>query len=155
MREWKKISHTYSGPISSLTFAAAPKMNFISRWWIFNRKSLSTTLKFTSLQFFPWSLSLLLNSLTPYYSTQYFRGMAAYNTHSKYSRLRCLLPVKGLVFCFYFGRSGSILQFRKNIIKVGSKSWLLTCSCNITLSFCFEERELNFCNGYLSLLDFC
>ena len=40
----------------------------------------------------------------------------------KYSRLRCLLPVKGLVFCFYLGWSGSILQFRQNIIKVGSKS---------------------------------
>ena len=51
----------------------------------------------------------------------------------KYSRLRCLL-VKGLVICFYFGWSGSILHFRQNIIKVGSKSWLLTCSSNITLS---------------------
>ena len=30
----------------------------------------------------------------------------------KYSRLRCLLHVKGLVFCFYLGWSGSILQFR-------------------------------------------
>ena len=45
--------------------------------------------------------------------------------NQKYSRLRCLLHVKGLVFCFYFGWSGSILQFRQNIIKVGSKSWLL------------------------------
>jgi hypothetical protein len=43
----------------------------------------------------------------------------------KSSRLRCLLRVKGLVICFYFGWSGSILQFRQNIIKVGSKSWLL------------------------------
>ena len=31
----------------------------------------------------------------------------------KYSRLRCLLHVKGLVICFYFGWSGSILQFRQ------------------------------------------
>ena len=45
----------------------------------------------------------------------------------KYSRLRCLLNVKGLVFCFYLGWSGSILQFR-NMIKVGSKSWLLWSS---------------------------
>ena len=52
----------------------------------------------------------------------------------KYRRLRCLLCVKGLVICFYLGWSGSILQFKQNIIKVGSKSWLLTCSSNITLS---------------------
>ena len=52
----------------------------------------------------------------------------------KYSRLRCLLRVKGLVICFYLGWSGSTLQFRQNITKVGSKSWLLTCSSNITLS---------------------
>ena len=32
----------------------------------------------------------------------------------KYSRLRCLLHVKGLVICFYLGWSGSILQFRRN-----------------------------------------
>ena len=49
----------------------------------------------------------------------------------KYSRLRCLLRVKSLVICFYLG---SIFQFRQYIIKVGSKSWLLTCSSNITLS---------------------
>ena len=44
----------------------------------------------------------------------------------KYNRLRCLLLVKGLVICFYLGWCGSILQFRQNMIKVGSKSWLLT-----------------------------
>ena len=43
----------------------------------------------------------------------------------KYSRLRCFLLAKGLVICFYLGWSGSILQFRQNIKKVGSKSWLL------------------------------
>ena len=52
----------------------------------------------------------------------------------KYSRLRCLLRVKGLVIFYYLGWSGSILQFRQNIIKIRSKSWLLTCSSNITLS---------------------
>ena len=77
----------------------------------------------------------------------------------KYSRLRCLLRVKSLVFCFYLGWSGSILQFRQNIIKVGSKSWLLTCSSNIILSLpsytgSALKRELNFCNCYLSLLYF-
>ena len=57
-----------------------------------------------------------------------------YTCCQKYSRLRCLLRVKGLVICFYLGWSGSVLQFRRNMIKVGSKSWLPTCSSNITLS---------------------
>ena len=48
----------------------------------------------------------------------------------KYSRLRCLLHVKALVICFYLGWFGSILQFRQNIIKVGSKSQVLTRSSN-------------------------
>ena len=47
---------------------------------------------------------------------------------------------------FYLGWSGSILQFRQNIIKVGPKSWLLTCSSKITLSIPSLKRELNFCN---------
>ena len=55
--------------------------------------------------------------------------------------------------------SGSILQFRQNITKVGSKSWLLTCSSNITLRLLSYtgsalKRELYFCNSYLSLLYF-
>ena len=40
----------------------------------------------------------------------------------KYSRLRCLLCVKGLVIGFYLGWSGSTLLITKHIIKVGSKS---------------------------------
>ena len=63
---------------------------------------------------------------------------------------------KMLVMCqrfgdfFLFGWSGSILQFRQNIIKVVSKS----CSSNTTLSLpsytgSALKRELNFCNGYL------
>ena len=43
------------------------------------------------------------------------------NQVQKYSSLRCLLRVKGLVICFYLGWSGSNLQFRQDIIKVGSK----------------------------------
>ena len=39
----------------------------------------------------------------------------------KYSRLRCLLRVKGLMICFYLGWSGSILQFRQNIIQIFNK----------------------------------
>ena len=73
----------------------------------------------------------------------------------KYSRPRCLLLVKGLVICFYLGWSGSTLPIRTNIIKVGSNSWLLICSSNITLSLPSYigsdwQRELNFHNGYLS-----
>ena len=78
----------------------------------------------------------------------------------KYSRPRCLLRVKGLVICFYLGWFGSILQFRQKIIKVGSKSWLLACSSNITLSLPISyvlwlEERAKFLNGYLSLLCFC
>ena len=40
----------------------------------------------------------------------------------KYSRLRCLLRVKGLVICFYLGWFGSALLITKHIIKIGSKS---------------------------------
>ena len=59
----------------------------------------------------------------------------------------------------YLGWSGSILQLRLNIIKVGSKSCLLTCSSNITLSLpsytgSALKRKLDFCNSYLSLLYF-
>ena len=39
----------------------------------------------------------------------------------KYSRLRCLLRVKGLVICFHLGWSGSTLLITKHIIKVGSQ----------------------------------
>ena len=50
----------------------------------------------------------------------------------------------------------SLLWFRQNVIKVGSKSWLLTCSSNITLRLpsytgSALKRELHFCNSYLSL----
>ena len=56
----------------------------------------------------------------------------AYN--QKYSRLRYLLLVKGLVIYFHLGWSGNILQIKTNVIKVGSNSWLFTCSSDITLS---------------------
>ena len=100
-------------------------------------------------------------------------GRSLANTHSnqnqimsiliysqEYSRLRCLLILKVLVICFYLGWSGSTLPIRTNIIKVGSKLWLLTCSSDITLSLPSYigsdwERELNFYKGYLSLLYFC
>ena len=58
--------------------------------------------------------------------------------------------------CYYLGWSGSILQFRQNIKKVGLKSWLLTCSSIITLSLpsytgSALKRELYFRNDYINL----
>ena len=60
---------------------------------------------------------------------------------------------------FLFGLVWQYSSIQKNIIKVGAKSWMLTCSYHITLSLPFytdpdSKRELNFCNGYLSLLYF-
>ena len=49
----------------------------------------------------------------------------------KYRRLRCLLCVKVLVIGFYLGWSDHTNSSnQKNIMKVGSKSLLLTCSNN-------------------------
>ena len=61
---------------------------------------------------------------------------------------------------FLFGLVWPYSSNQKNIMKVGSKSLLLTCISNITLSLpsyigSALKRELNFCNGYLSLLYFC
>ena len=60
---------------------------------------------------------------------------------------------------FLFGLVWQYSSIQKNIMKVGSKPRLLTCISNITLSlpslyFSESKRELNFCNGYLSLLYF-
>ena len=52
-----------------------------------------------------------------------------------------MLRVNGLAIYFYLGWSGSILQFRQNIIKVGSKSWLLTCN---TVEIILEQRYFAF-----------
>ena len=62
---------------------------------------------------------------------------------TKIQQTKMLVTCQRFGICFYLGWSGSILQLRQNMIKVGSKSWLLTCSSNIILSlpsFCFEER---------------
>ena len=61
---------------------------------------------------------------------------------------------------FLFGLVWQYSLIQKNIMKVGSKPRLLTSFSNITLSlpslyFSESKRELNFCNGYLSLLYFC
>ena len=77
-----------------------------------------------------------------------------YGWLQKYSRLRRLLFLNSLVICFYLCWSGSTLPIWTNIIKVGSKSQLLTCSSNITLSLtsCIGsdwQRELNFITAIL------
>jgi hypothetical protein len=71
-----------------------------------------------------------------------------------------------LVTCQRFGDLflfGLVWQYSsvqtKNIIKVGSKSWLLTCSSIITLSLLSYtgsalKRELNFVTAILNLLFF-
>ena len=90
-------------------------------------------------------------------------------TRTIYSNIEGLEPkiqqTKMLVTCQRFGDwfllwlVWQYSSIQKNIIKVGAKSWMLTCSCHITLSLPFytdpdSKRELNFCNGYLSLLYF-
>ena len=48
-------------------------------------------------------------------------GTKAITWYQKYSKLRYLLLVKGLVVCFYLGWSGSILQIRMDNNKVRFK----------------------------------
>ena len=60
---------------------------------------------------------------------------------------------------FLFGLVWQYSLIQKNIMKVDSKPRLLICISNITLSILLYtcsalKRELNFCNGYLSLLYF-
>ena len=79
---------------------------------------------------------------------------------AKIQQTKMLVMCQRFGVCFHLGWSGSILQFKQNMIKVGSKSWLLTCSSNITLSLpsytgSALKREINFGNGYFSLLYFC
>ena len=87
-------------------------------------------------------------------------------TMHKDTKIPKIQQAKTLVTCqrfgelFLFGLVWQYSSIQKNIIKVGSKSWILTCSCHIILSLPFytypaSKRELNFCNRYLSLLYFC
>ena len=79
-------------------------------------------------------------------STLYYQLLKVVLAHSewnswtqKYSRLRCLLCTC-LVICLYLG---SIQQISTNRIKVGWKSWLITCSSNISLSlWSYEGRKV-------------
>ena len=78
---------------------------------------------FGALKYFPsYSAAMQIYLSTKKWTIGYFPVQFHKVSMQKYSRLRCLLRVKGLVICFHLGWSGSILQFRQNIIKVGSKS---------------------------------
>ena len=79
---------------------------------------------------------------------------------TKIQQTRMLVTCQKFGDLFLFGLVWQYSSIQKNIVKVGSKSWILTCSCHITLSLPFytdpaSKRELNFSNGYLSLLYFC
>ena len=79
-----------------------------------------------------------------------------------------ILQTKMLVTCQMFGDLflfGLVWQYSTNQNRynegrfIGSNSWLLTCRSNITLSLpsytvSAFQRELNFCNDYLSFLYF-
>ena len=80
--------------------------------------------------------------------------------HPKIQQTKMLVMCQRFGDWFLFGLVWQYSSIQKNMIKVGAKSWMLTCSCHITLSLPFytdpdSKRELNFCNGYLSLLYFC
>ena len=79
---------------------------------------------------------------------------------TKIQQTKMLVTCQRFCVLFLFGLVWQYSSIQKNIIKVGSKSWIHTCSCHITLSLPFytypaSKRELNFHNGYLSLLYFC
>ena len=79
--------------------------------------------------------------------------------YPKIQQTKMLVTCQSFGDWFLFGLVWQYSSIQKNIIKVGSKPWILTCSCLITLSLPFytdpdSKRELNFCNGYLSLLYF-
>ena len=80
-------------------------------------------------------------------------------SESKIQQTKMLVTCQRFSEWFLFGLVWQYSSIQKNIIKVGAKSWMLTCSCHINLSLPFytdpdSKRELNFCNDYLSLLYF-
>ena len=102
-----------------------------------------------------WKLHLLISGIISF----------CYSNHDvKQAKIQ---QIKMLVMCQRFGDLflfGLVWQYSTNQNqydkgKCKIKSWLLTCSSNITLSLhsytgSALKRELNFCNGYLSLLYF-
>ena len=64
----------------------------------------------------------------------------------KYSRLRCLLCVKGLVICFYLGLSGSTLLITKHIIRlVQRNSYLLAAVIIFEPTYTLSHMFTQFC----------
>ena len=53
------------------------------------------------------------------------------HSYAKIQQTKMLVTRQRFGDFFYLGWSGSILQFRQNIIKVGSKSWLLILAAAI------------------------
>ena len=68
---------------------------------------------------------LLLIASVDEYLPRLFQGC------SKIQKTKMFVTCQRFGDLFYFGQSGIILQIRTDMIKVGSKSWLLTCSSNI------------------------
>ena len=93
---------------------------------------------------------------------QYSSVQTKYNKgrfKAKIQQTKMLVTSQRFSDWFLFGLVWPYSSNQKNIMKVGSKPRLLTCISNITLSlpslyFSESKRELNFCNGYLSLLYF-
>ena len=145
-------------------FNIHPSFIYYGFWWVFHEIKIITYLKFTftcSMFFnFLWfTIWKQVNSITTT-TTTYVSEKVLNNSWFWPKIKQTKMLVKGLLICFYLCWSGSILQFRQNMIKVSSRSWLLTCSSNITLSLPSYtgsdlKKELKICNGYLSLLYFC
>ena len=101
----------------------------------------------TGPNFFPSTQKLLKNGSVPKGLVKIQNPDKYLYLYSKIQQTKMLVRCQRFVDLFYLDWSGS-------------KSWLLTCSNDITLSLPSYtgsdlKRELNFCNGYLSLLYFC
>ena len=78
--------------------------------------------------------------------------------HPKIHQTKMLATSQRFGISFFIWAGLAVFFSPDKMIKVGSKSWLLTCSSNITLSLpsytsSALKREQKFC--YLSLLYFC
>ena len=76
---------------------------------------------------------------------------------TKIQQTKMLVTCQRLGDWFLFGLVWPYSSNQKNIMKVGSKSLLLTCNSNklwAYLYYIFLIRRESFCNGYLSLLYF-
>ena len=72
------------------------------------------------------TISSQIDKSGPHTSRDYFQ--------SKTQQTKMLVTCQRFGDLFLFGLVWQYSSIQKNIIKVGSKSWILTCSCHITLS---------------------